>query len=195
MRKTLFSRTNNEFNKTRGRLSRRKRFIFALLFSAIMGGIVENDMKSCFDNHLKTYNRILNDKIRGLASEMNNGFDQIKDRLWEVRQAQSQLECQIHMLAIATEDFHRAQENKNRIQNAINRQFMQQTIANTRAILENRKLALLEGHEDAKRALLDFHLHGRILMMMGDLKPVRDLMNYTVYETNIRQGLIENKAL
>ena len=184
-----------DLNRTKGTLSRNKRFIFALLFSAMMGGIVENDMKNYIDTHLKTYNRILNERIQGLAAEMNSGFCEIQDQLRHVREAQNQLETQVHMLAIVTENYHQMQERTNRVQYAVDKQLLENTVANTKAILETRQIALTEGNEDAKRAILNFHLHRRILLMLRDLRPVRGLMNYTVYKTNIRQGIMENEAL
>jgi len=187
--------SHTELNETEGTSTRNKRFIFALLFSAMMGGIVENDMKNYFDTHLKTYNRILNDRIEGLAAEMNSGFSDIQDQLQHVREAQNQLETQVHMLAIVTENYHQIQECTNRVQYAVDKQLLENTVANTKAILETRQIALTEGNEDAKRAILDFHLHRRILLMLKDLRPVQGLMNYTVYKTNIRQGIMENEAL
>jgi len=160
-----------------------------------MGGIVENDMKNYIDTRLKDYNRILNDRIKELAAEMNNGFGEIQNQLRQVRDTQDQLEAQIHELAIVTEHYHQIQERINRVQYAVDKQLLQNTVANTKAILETRQLALTEGNEDAKRAIINFHLHRRILLMLRDLRPVQGLMNYTIYKTNIRQGIMENEAL
>ena len=173
----------------------RKRFFFALLFSAIMGAVVENSLKSALDEQMDKYNEILNRRLGGLTQEMNDGFNHIEGQIIEVHDQQMKLQHELSLLARYTVDLAGRESAFENQQIAIDRQLIQGQVDNARAILENKQLALHAGQASAQAAILNYHLHKRLILLLEHLNAVPGLKNSTIYRHDIRKGLIESQEL
>lgn len=81
------------------------------------------------------------------------------------------------------------------MQLTIDRQLIENQIATSRAVLENRQLALAAGKASAQTAIINYHLHKRIIALSEHMEPINTLRNDTVYRNTIRKGLIECEEL
>ena len=182
-------RCNNNMSR------RKKRFFFALLFSAIMGGIVESSMKSALDAQMDKYNDILNKRLGALANEMNAGFNRVEKQIADIRENEAKLQHEVALMARYTSFLAGREINFETQQYAFDKEILQQATDNSRAILQNRQSALAAGKKQEQQAIIDYHLLKRVLMLLEELNPVPGLENNTIYRNEITRGLVKSKAL
>jgi len=72
---------NNYTRNHKGIYQREKRFFLSLLFSAIVGGVVEASLKSALEQQMEKYNQILNQRLEALAQKMNDGLNRLEGQI------------------------------------------------------------------------------------------------------------------
>jgi len=184
-----FMHTNYTLNKT-GR-HRTKRFFLSLLFSAMFFGIEE----AAFSAKLDKYQALMNQKLGALTQKMNDGFNQIEGQLDGIHRGQLQLQHEVTVLAQFTTTLAHRESDFERTQLAIDRQLIEGQINLARVTIENRQLALAAGKASAQAAIINYHLHKRIMQLMAHLEPIEGLKNNTVYRNTLHKGLIECEEL
>ena len=174
---------------------RTKRFIFALLFSVIMGGIVESSIKSALDAQMEKFNGILSQRLGSLAARMNTGLMKVEHQIDNLHKGQLKLQHEVTVLARFTEALSDKEAEFEDLQLSLDRQLLQNQVANSRAILENHELALAAGKRSAQQAVIEYHIHKRVIALMEHLEPIAELKQDRVYKTTIRKGIIANEKL
>jgi len=184
-----FMHTNYTLNKT-GR-QRTKRFFLSLLFSAMFFGIEE----AAFSAKLDKYQALMNQKLGALTQKMNDGFNQIEGQLDGIHRGQLQLQHEVTVLAQFTTSLAHRENQFERTQLSIDRQLIEGQIELARVTIENRQLALAAGKASAQAAIINYHLHKRVMQLMAHLEPLKGLKNNTVYRNTLHKGLIECEEL
>ena len=184
-----FMHTNYTLNITRSH--RTKRFFLSLLFSAMFYGIEE----AAFSAKLERYQALMNQKLGALTQKMNNGFNRIEGQLDGIHRGQLQLQHEVTVLAQFTTSLAHRESDFEREQISIDRQLIEAQISLARATIENRQLALAAGKASAQAAIINYHLHKRIMQLMAHLEPIKELQNNTVYRNTLHKGIIEAKEL
>ena len=82
--------------------------------------------------------------------------------------------------------------NFQNLQFAVNRQLLEQQIANSRMIIENRRLALSINARDTQREIEEYNVRKLMLNTLKRLKTIPDLRNDTVYSNRIHRGILIN---
>ena len=82
--------------------------------------------------------------------------------------------------------------NFQNLQFAVNRQLLEQQIANSRMIIENRRLALSINARDTQREIEEYNVRKLILNALKSLKSIPDIRNVTIYSNPIRRGILIN---
>jgi len=182
-------------NYTRQEKGRQKKFFLTLLFSAIMGGIVEATLKSALDAQMDKYNEILNKRLGALSEEMNRGLGNLAHRIDQVREQQIQMQHELSLLARYTSDLAGRESDFEHQQVALNKQLIEAMVRNSRGIMENRQLALHAGEATAQAAIMNYHLHRRMIALLEHLEPIPGLKNNTIYKNRIKKGLIATTSL
>jgi len=170
---------------------RAKRFFLSLLFSAMFFGIEE----AAFSAKLDRYQALMNQKLGALTQKMNDGFNRIEGQLDGIHRGQLQLQHEVTVLAQFTTSLAHRESDFEREQIAIDEQLIEAQIALARATIENRRLALAAGKAGAQAAIINYHLHKRIMQLMAHLEPIKELKNNTVYRNTLHRGLIEAREL
>jgi len=170
---------------------RTKRFFLSLLFSAMFFGIEE----AAFSAKLDKYQALMNQKLGALTQKMNDGFNKIEGQLDGIHRGQLQLQHEVTVLAQFTTSLAHRESDFEREQLAIDRQLIEGQIELARATIENRRLALAAGKAGAQAAIVNYHLHKRIMQLVAHLEPIKELQNNTVYRNTLRKGLIECQEL
>jgi len=184
-----FMHTNYTLNAT-GR-HRTKRFFLSLLFSAMFFGIEE----AAFSAKLDKYQALMNQKLGALTQKMNEGFNRIEGQLDGIHRGQLQLQHEVTVLAQFTTSLAHRESEFEREQLAIDRQLIEGQINLARATIENRRLALAAGKASAQAAIINHHLHRRIIQLMAHLETIKELKNNTIYRNTLHKGLIECQEL
>jgi len=184
-----FMHTDYTLNMTRSH--RTKRFFLSLLFSAMFFGIEE----AAFSAKLDKYQALMNQKLGALTQKMNDGFNRIEGQLDGIHRGQLQLQHEVTVLAQFTTSLAHRESDFEREQISIDRQLIEAQISLARATIENRQLALAAGKASAQTAIINYHLHKRIMQLMAHLEPIKELQNNTVYRNTLRKGLIECQEL
>jgi len=184
-----FMHNNYTLNATRRH--RTKRFFLSLLFSAMFFGIEE----AAFSAKLDKYQALMNQKLGALTQKMNDGFNKIEGQLDGIHRGQLQLQHEVTVLAQFTTSLAHRESDFEREQLAIDRQLIEAQISLARATIENRQLALAAGKASAQAAIINYHLHKRIMQLMAHLEPIEGLKNNTVYRNTLHKGLIECEEL
>jgi len=180
-----FMHNNDTRNGTR--THRTKRFLFALLFSAIV--------EASISAKLENYQALMNQRLGALASRMNDGFNRIEGQLDGIHRGQMQMQHEITVLARFTEELANRENTFEKTQITIDRQLIEGEIALSRTTIENRQLALATGKASAQAAIIDYHLHKRIISLMEHLPTIKEIQNNTIYSNNLRRGIIECQEL
>ena len=89
----------------------------------------------------------------------------------------------------------RKQEDFQHLQFAVDKQLLEQQIANTRMVIKNRKLALSINVRDTQREIEEYNLRKLILNTLKSLKSIPDLRNDTIYSNRIRRGILFNTEI
>jgi len=183
-----FMHTNYTLNATN---RRSKRFFLSLLFSAMFFGIEE----AAFSAKLEKYQALMNQKLGALVQKMNNGFNRIEGQLDGIHRGQLQMQHELTVLAQYTASLAHKESEFERAQIEVDRQLIEGQIDLARTTIENRQLALAAGKASAQEAIINFHLHKRIIRLMDHLEQVPGLQNNTIYRNTLKKGLIECKEL
>jgi len=83
----------------------------------------------------------------------------------------------------------RKQEDFQNLQFSVDKQLLEQQIANTRMMIENRKSALSINARDTQREIEKYNLQKLVLNTLKNLKSIPDLRNDTIYSNRIRRGI------
>lgn len=180
-----FLHTNHTLNATRR--TRNKRFLFALLFSAIV--------EASIGAKLEKYQALMNQRLGALANRMNDGFNRTEGQIDGIHRGQLQLQHEITVLARFTEELADRESTFETTQINIDRQLIEGEISLSRATIENRQLALAAGKATAQQAILDYHLHKRIIALLEHLPVINEIQNNTIYRNKLRKGIIECEEL
>jgi len=182
-------------NYTRNETGKQKRFFLTLLFSAIMGGIVEASLKSALDAQMDKYNEILKKRLGALSDEMNKGLGNLAHRIDQIREQQIKMQHELSLLARYTSDLAGRESEFENQQVEINKQVIEAIVRNSRGVMENRQLALHAGEATAQAAIMNYHIHRRMMALLEHLEPIPGLKNNTIYKNRIRKGLIATTSL
>ena len=110
-----FMHTNYTRNITGN--SRTKRFLFALLFSAIV--------EASISAKLERYQTLMNQRLGALAAKMNDGFNRIEGQLDGIHRGQMQMQHEITVLARFTEELANKESEFEKEQIDIDRQLIE----------------------------------------------------------------------
>ena len=182
-------------NHTLSEKRKEKRFFLTLLFSAIMGGIIEASLKSALDAQMDKYNDILNKRLGALSDEMNRGLGNLAHRIDQIREQQIKMQHELSLLARYTSDLAGQESQFENQQVEINKQLIEAIVRNSRGIMENRQLALHAGEATAQAAIMNYHIHQRMMALLEHLEPIPGLKNNAIYRNRIRKGLIATTSL
>jgi len=119
----------------------------------------------------------------------------VEDQITEINERELQLTQAINRLAEITAHIGRKQEDFQNVQFAVDKQLLEQQIANTRMMIENRKLALSINARDTQREIEEYNLRKLILNTLKNLKSIPDLRNDTIYSNRIRRGILINTEI
>ena len=103
-----------------------------------------------------------------------------------------QLTQAINHLAEITAHLAGKQEDFQNLQFAINQQLLERQIANSRMIIENRRLALSINARDTQREIEEYDVRKLILNTLKSLKSFPDIRNDTIYSNRIYRGILIN---
>jgi len=119
----------------------------------------------------------------------------IEGQLDGIHRGQLQLQHEVTVLAQFTTSLAHRESEFEREQLAIDRQLIEGQINLARATIENRRLALAAGKASAQAAIINHHLHRRIIQLMAHLETIKELKNNTIYRNTLHKGLIECQEL
>ena len=160
-----------------------------------MGGITEASIKSALDAQMDKYNDILNKRLGALSDEMNQELGNLAHRIDQIREQQIKMQHELSLLARYTSDLAGRESQFENQQVVINKQLIEAVVRNSRGIMENRQLALHAGEATAQAAIMNYHIHRRMIALLEHLEPIPGLINNTIYRNRIRKGLIATTSL
>jgi len=130
----------------------------------------------------------LEDLQKDFTAQLNN----IEDQIREINEKELQLTQSINRLAEITAHLASKQEDFQNLQFAVTRQLLEQQIANSRMIIENRRLALSINTRDTQREIEEYNVRKLILNTLKSLISIPDIRNDTIYSSRIRRGILIN---
>jgi len=134
-----------------------------LLFSLVIGGLMGIALMGTFQNQLRRFSDEINERIENIKKDFTEQLNTVEGQISEINERELQLTRAINRLAEITAHIGRKQEDFQNLQFAVNKQLLEQQIANTRMVIENRKLALSINARDTQREIEEYNLRKLIL--------------------------------
>ena len=106
-----------------------------------------------FQNQLRIFNDEINERLEKIKKDFTGQLNIVEDQISEINERELQLTQAINRLAEITAHLGRKQEDFQNLQFAVDKQHLEQQIANTRMVIENQKLALSINARDTQRNL------------------------------------------
>jgi len=116
-----------------------------------------------FQNQLRRFSDEINERIENIKKDFTEQLNTVEGQISEINERELQLTRAINRLAEITAHIGRKQEDFQNLQFAVNKQLLEQQIANTRMVIENRKLALSINARDTQREIEEYNLRKLIL--------------------------------
>jgi len=113
----------------------------------------------------------------------------------QIRINEDHLQHQLNLLARMEVELAQKESRFEKTELEINKEMMAEIARNTRATIENRKLALASHSKTAQMAIISYHLNNKIFALLDHLKELPGIENNTIYKHRIRRGIIMSKAL
>jgi len=161
-----------------------------LLFSLVLGGLMGLALVGTFQNQLRRFSDEINERLENIKKDFTGQLNTVEKQISEINERELQLTQAINRLAEITAHIGRNQEDFQNLQFAVDKQLLEQQIANTRMMIENRKLALSINARDTQREIEEYNLRKLILNTLKILKSIPDVSNDTIYSNRIRGGIL-----
>jgi len=148
-----------------------------------------------FQNQSRRFSDEINKRLEKIKKDFMEQINIVEDQISQINERELQLTRAINRLAEITAHIGRKQEDFQNLQFAIDKQLLEQQIADTRTVIENRKLALSINARDTQREIEEYNLRKLILNTLKSLKSIPDLRNDTIYSNRIRRGTLINTEI
>jgi len=106
-----------------------------------------------------------------VQKDFTKELNTIEDQVREINEKESQLTQSLSCLAEITSHLAGKQEDFQNLQFSVDQQLLEQQIANSRMIIENRRLALSINVRDTQREIEEYNIRKLILNTLKSLKP------------------------
>ena len=143
-----------------------------------------------FQNQLRRFSDEINERLENIKKDYTGQLNTVEDQISEINERELQLTQAINGLAEITTHIGRKLEDFQNLQFAVDKQLLEQQIANTRMMIENRKLALSINARDTQRETEEYNIQKLILNTLKSLKSIPDVSNDTIYSNRIRGGIL-----
>jgi len=148
-----------------------------------------------FQNQSRRFSDEINKRLEKIKKDFMEQINIVEDQISQINERELQLTRAINRLAEITAHIGRKQEDFQNLQFAIDKQLLEQQIADTRTVIENRKLALSINARDTQREIEEYNLRKLILNTLKSLKSIPNLRNETIYSNRIRRGILINTEI
>jgi len=148
-----------------------------------------------FQNQLWRFSDETNERIEGIKKELTGQLNTVEKQISEINERELQLTQAINRLAEITVNIGHKQEDFQNLQFSVDKQLLEQQIAYTRMMIENRKLALSIIARDTQREIEEYNLRKLILNTLKNFKSISDLRNDTIYSNRIHRGILINTEI
>ena len=148
-----------------------------------------------FQNQLWRFSDETNERIEGIKKELTGQLNTVEKQISEINERELQLTQAINRLAEITVNIGHKQEDFQNLQFSVDKQLLEQQIANTRMMIENRKLALSINARDTQRETEEYNIQKLILNTLKSLKSIPHLRNDTIYSNRIHRGILINTEI
>jgi len=162
-------------------------FLISVLIGTLVAGIIEAQKK--------TYNDRINDKLEKLETKFTSQLNQVEDQVSQLQKQQIELTKAIAQLSRITANIANRQQRFETYMLAFNRQLLQRQIIIARRSIENRKLILSRNVQITQRAIQEYNSRKIILQTLKRLQTIPSLRNDTVYQNQIKNGIIQNTEI
>jgi len=166
-----------------------------LSFSLVIGGLMGIALAGTFQNQLRRFSDEINERIENVKKDFSGQFNTVEEQISEINERELQLTQAINHLVEITAHLGQKQEDFHNLQFAEDKQLLEQQIANTKLMIENRKLALSIDARDTQREIEEYNLQKLVLNNLKNQINIPDLRKDTIYSNQIRRGILINTEI